>query len=97
VIIIAGTLTLAAEDRDRYLAAVADVAPSARRAPGCLDFVQAADPVDPERINIFERWESDEAVERFRSSGPPGEPEADLPPLRDAEVHKYRIASVEAP
>ena len=97
MIIIAGTLTLAAEDRERYLAAVADVAPAARRAPGCLDFVQAADPVDPERIVVFERWESDEDVERFRTSGAPDAPEVGTPALRAADVHRYRIASVEAP
>ena len=56
--------------------------------------VQAADPIDPERINIFERWESDEDLHRFRTSGGPT---ADTPPLRDADVHKYRIAAVEEP
>ena len=98
MIIVAGWLQVAAPDRDRYLAAVADVARLERRAPGCLDFVQAPDPLDVERINIFERWESDDALERFRTSGVPGEPDAPEPPdLLSAEVHKYRIASVEAP
>ena len=96
MIIIAGTLTLAADDREGYLAAVADVAPSARQAPGCLDFVQVADPVDPERIVIYERWESDEDLERFRTSGAPDD-QAEVPPLQDADVRKYRIASVEEP
>ena len=32
----------------------------ARAAPGCLDFVQAADQLDPTRINVYERWESKE-------------------------------------
>ncbi|MCZ2860921.1 putative quinol monooxygenase [Blastococcus sp. VKM Ac-2987] len=97
MIIIAGSLRLAADDRARYLAAVADVAPAARRAPGCLDFVQAPDPADPERILVFERWESDADVERFRTSGDRDEPQPELPPLQDADVHRYRIASVEAP
>ncbi|MCW2532765.1 MAG: hypothetical protein JWP62_2335, partial [Blastococcus sp.] len=51
MIIVAGTLHLDAADRDPYLVAVADVARQARSAAGCLDFVQAADPIDPERIN----------------------------------------------
>jgi quinol monooxygenase YgiN len=102
VIIVAGTLRIAAADRQRYLTAVADVAVQARRAPGCLDFVQAADPLDPERINIYERWESDADLDRFRASGVPErtEPEAaepDVPPLLGAEVRRYRIASVEEP
>jgi quinol monooxygenase YgiN len=94
VIIVAGALLIEAGDRDRYLAAVADVTRLARAAPGCLDFVQAADPLDAERINVFERWASDEDLHRFRTSGGP---ELDLPPLRSGDVHKYRIAAVEPP
>ena len=39
----------------------------ARAAPGCLDFAQSADQLEPDRINIFERWESDAHLEAFRS------------------------------
>ena len=94
MIIVAGSLYLDASARDRYLAATFDVARQARSAPGCLDFVQAADPIDPERINIHERWESDEDLHRFRTAGGP---ELDLPALRSADVHKYRISAIEKP
>jgi quinol monooxygenase YgiN len=98
VIIVAGWLRVAPGDRERYLAAVAGVAPAARRAPGCLDFVQAPDPLEADRINIFERWESDEDLDRFRTSGDPDvadEPEIPVP--LSADVWRYRIASVEDP
>jgi quinol monooxygenase YgiN len=94
VLIIAGTLHLDSADRERYVAAVADVARLARSAPGCLDFVQAPDPIDPERINIYERWESDEHLQRFRTAGGP---DLEIPPTRSADVLKYRIAAVEEP
>ena len=97
MIIIAGSLRVAPEDRDRYLAAVSGVAVLARAAPGCLDFVQAPDPIDDDRITIFERWESDEDLQRFRTSGDPDAPAPDVPDVLSAEVRKYRIASVEAP
>jgi hypothetical protein len=54
-------------------------------------------PLEADRINVYERWESDEDLLRFRSSGDPGAPEPDVPELLSAEVRKYRIASVEAP
>lgn len=95
MIIIAGHLTVDPADRDRYLELVADVAPQARKAPGCLDFVQAADPIEPGRINIYERWDSDEDLHRFRTSG--GPPQAEGPEIHAAEVQKYRIAAVESP
>lgn len=94
MLIIAGTLHLDQGDRTGYLAAVADVAVQARQAPGCFDFVQAPDPIDQGRINIYERWASDEDLHRFRASGGP---ELELPPLTSADVHKYRISAVEAP
>lgn len=96
MIIIAGHLEVDPADRDRYLALTADVAPAARKAPGCLDFVQAPDPVEPGRINIYERWDTDENLHAFRTSGGPEEP-AETPELRAADVKKYRISSVEAP
>ena len=96
MIIVAGPLHVDPADRDRYLDLTADVAVLARAAPGCLDFVQAPDPLDPSRINVYERWESDEDLHRFRTSGGPEEP-AEVPELRAAEVRKYRIAGVEAP
>ena len=96
MIIIAGSLTVRPDDRPAYLAAVADVAVTARQAPGCLDFVQAADPIEAGRINIFERWETDADLERYRTSDPDA-PELDTPELLGGDVHKYRISSVEAP
>jgi quinol monooxygenase YgiN len=86
------------EDRN----VIADVARLARLAPGCLDFVQAADPLGVERITIYERWESDADLDRFRASGGPEQPEPDVaepavPPLLDAEVRRYPISSVEEP
>ena len=97
MIIVAGWLRVAVADRDRYLEAVGDVARLARAAAGCLDFTQAADPLDEERINVYERWESDEDLLRFRSSGDPDAPQQEAPVLLSGEVQKYRIASVEAP
>lgn len=94
MIIVAGRLHVDADDRDQYLAAVADVARAARRAPGCHDFVQAPDPIDASRINIFEQWESDEDLDRFRAGGGPL---PELPPLQSMDVYKYRIASIEEP
>ena len=59
---------------------------------GQVDFALSADLVDPGRINVFERWESDEDLHRFRGSGPEAEQTAQI---RDAEVRKYRISATE--
>lgn len=97
--IVAGHLTVAARERDAYLAAVADVARRARASPGCLAFVQVPDPLEADRIVIYERWDSDEPLAAFRSSGSDDDAaEArPSPELLGAAVSKYRIAAVEAP
>lgn len=94
MLIIAGALYVDAADRDRYLAATFDVARQARAHPGCLDFVQAADPLDPTRINVYERWDSEDDLLRFRGEGTAGD---DAPAVRSADVARYTISSVGAP
>jgi quinol monooxygenase YgiN len=70
VVIVAGHLIVDPEQRDSYLIGCKDVVDQARRAPGCLDFAITADLLDSSRVNIFERWESQAAVDAFRGSGP---------------------------
>jgi quinol monooxygenase YgiN len=70
MIVVAGWLRVAAEHRDTYLEGCRAVVEAARATPGCVDFSLSPDLIDLERINVFEQWESTDAVERFRGSGP---------------------------
>jgi quinol monooxygenase YgiN len=88
MIIVAGHLMVDPADRESYLAGCATVVRQARAAPGCRDFAICADPVDPGRINVYERWESTAAVEAFRSSGPSEEQRA---AIRSGSVTEFRI------
>nr|WP_203596515.1 antibiotic biosynthesis monooxygenase family protein [Actinomadura bangladeshensis] len=94
VIIISGVLRVDAGGRDAYVEGCREVVEMARAAPGCLDFAVSADPVEPDRVNVYERWESGEDVERFRGAGPEPEQAAQI---RHAEVMRYLISGVEAP
>jgi quinol monooxygenase YgiN len=73
MIIVAGHLRVAAADREAYLATSAEAVRLAREAPGCLDFVVAADLLDPERVNVSERWTDRASLAAFRGAGPGGE------------------------
>lgn len=70
MIIVAGHITVEPEEREAYLADCWGVVDQARWTAGCLDFAISADLIDPQRINILERWESRAALEAFRGSGP---------------------------
>ncbi|MBV8180925.1 MAG: antibiotic biosynthesis monooxygenase [Mycobacterium sp.] len=73
MIIVAGHLIVEPEQRDSYLEGCRDVVDQARRASGCLDFAVTADLLDVSRVDIFERWESQSAVDAFRRDGPSDE------------------------
>ena len=88
MVIVAGHIVVDPQERDEYLSGCVEVVRQARRAPGCLDFALSADLVDPGRVNIFERWESQAAVEAFRGDGPSDEQGA---AIRAASVTEYDV------
>jgi quinol monooxygenase YgiN len=88
VVIVAGHVVVDPEQRDDYLAGCVEVVRQARDTPGCLDFSLSADLLEPGRVNIYERWESQAAVEVFRGSGPSDEQGAEI---RAASVSEYDI------
>jgi quinol monooxygenase YgiN len=91
MVIVAGHITVEPQQREAYLAGCVGVVEQARGTAGCLDFAITADLIDPGRVNIFERWASQAAVDAFRGSGPSDEQGADM---RSASVAEYDVAAV---
>jgi quinol monooxygenase YgiN len=90
MIIVSGRLTTRPGARDRFLAASAQAMAQARSAPGCRDFIVAADPIESNRVNVYEEWESKESLLDFRASGP----DEDLTSLiENAVVSEYVVLS----
>jgi quinol monooxygenase YgiN len=92
MIIVSGWLKVEPGERAAYLTACRDVIVAARAAPGCRDFHLSADPIEPDRINVLERWDSVADVEAFRGSGPSGEQRA---AILEAEVVQYETSSAQ--
>jgi quinol monooxygenase YgiN len=89
VTVIDGLLFVRPEDRDAWVDAHREVLTSARSFPGCIDLFVAAGPADAGRVNMFELWESEEALAASRAAAePPPRPE-----ILDARVLKYQISS----
>ncbi|GAA0358909.1 antibiotic biosynthesis monooxygenase [Actinoallomurus spadix] len=91
MVIVAGQIFVNPAQRERYLADCVSVVEQARRAEGCLDFSITADLLEPGRINVFERWETQEAVQTFRRSGPSEEQDA---MILAPSVSEYDVADV---
>ena len=91
MIIIAGYMEIEPKVRDEYVRAHIDLTVRARRAQGCLDLAISADPVRANRVNLFERWATEEALNAWR-------PVSDAPQLDveflGGDVSKYIIGRV---
>jgi len=70
MIIVSGRLIVAPGTRDAFLAAARQSVIAARAADGCRDFVAAADPLEPDRVNVYEEWDSQHDLMAFRGDGP---------------------------
>jgi quinol monooxygenase YgiN len=93
VLIIAGSLYVPPEERDRWVRAHYDIVKLARSQPGCVDLAISADPVEEGRVNLFEQWESEEHLELWRAlAEPPPKPE-----ILSASVQKHHVSSSESP
>ena len=90
MIIVSGKLYLRSGTRDAFLATSTDAVKGARNTLGCRDFVVAADPLEPERVNVYEMWDSEEASLAFRGSGPD---EGSASIILRASVARHVIAS----
>jgi quinol monooxygenase YgiN len=91
MVIVAGYITVEPAQRESYLAGCVSVVEQARGTAGCLDFTITADLIDPGRVNVFERWDSQAAVETFRGNGP-GDEQGTA--MLSASVAEYDIAGV---
>lgn len=86
-IVVAGHLRVAADERNTYLDSCRSVVAAARNTDGCLAFAISADLVDPERINIYERWTDTDTLQRFRDHGPADDQTAAIIDARIDEFH----------
>ena len=60
MIIIAGSLSFAPEDRDDVLASLSEITELSRRDAGCIEYWWAEDVDEPNTFRFFECWESQE-------------------------------------
>ena len=58
IILIAGKIRVDPSKRDEALVSGAQLMSETRTQKGCMDYVWSADPTEPDRIYVFERWET---------------------------------------
>ena len=70
MIIVSGRIYVRPGARPEFLSSSLDAVAQARQSRGCRDFVVAADPIEPDQVNVYEEWESEQALLTFRGGGP---------------------------
>jgi quinol monooxygenase YgiN len=94
MLIIAGTITVDPDDRDKFLALRQDTVAAARRMKGCLEYAFSADIVDPSCVRLFERWESDDDVAAWMAAHHSGDESGPPPvPIQRMDFLKHQISS----
>lgn len=68
MIIIAGYSCTDMDKRDAAVKTFAAMVERARKRDGCLDLSISSDPVDPERINLFECWRDEQSWKAWRKT-----------------------------
>lgn len=87
-VVVAGKLMLKPQSRDKFIDGSRDAIFQARQNAACEDFSVSPDPIDRNRVNVFEKWASRQALEAFREAGPP----SDIIALVESfEVQEYQV------
>ncbi|MEQ8692991.1 MAG: antibiotic biosynthesis monooxygenase [Pseudomonadales bacterium] len=90
MIIVAGRIYTYPGSREQFLENSRSSISAARATEGCYDFVVAPDPLEEDRVNIYEAWVDSGALQRFRGTGP----DSDITNLISrAEVKEYVVES----
>ena len=93
-VIIQGVFSIDPEERDRFVAESVEGMRASRQEEGCLEYVLAADPLDPERVVVSERWESMDHLQqhlaRLKTSPPGGDTR---PAPRSVEITLFEVAT----
>lgn len=95
MIIVAGAIEVDPAARAAFLASRTDAMRRSRAEQGCLEYTFSADPLDPGRVVLLERWESAEALDAHLAAMRAGQPPADgdVRPIRQS-IAVYEVAAV---
>jgi len=63
MVIVAGHFVVDPADQAAFVAGREEAMRLTRTEPGCLEYVMAADPVDPGRVVLYERWADQAALD----------------------------------
>ena len=96
MLIIAGSFAIDPSMRDQAMAAAREMMVETHKEPGCIDYTFSADLTNPARFYIFERWESQAALEKHFATPHMARFQQEFPKVgaHDFKFEKYTISGV---
>jgi quinol monooxygenase YgiN len=94
IVIVQGVFSVDPDDRDRFVETGVEGMRTSRQEEGCLEYVLAADPLDPGRAVLSERWESMEHLQRhLAQQRGAARPVESRPVPRSVEITLFEVAT----
>lgn len=91
-VIVQGVFVVDPSERTQFIDTSTEGMRASRAEAGGLEYVFAADPLDPGRVVLSERWESMELLQEHLK-GTASRPAGDRPKPQSAEIVIYEVAS----
>jgi quinol monooxygenase YgiN len=95
MLIVAGHFDVDPADQAAFVAGRVDQMKATRSEPGCLEYAMSADPADPARVLLFERW-ADQAAFDAHMAAVAAAPRSGGPAPKGFSVTIYDIAGERA-
>lgn len=92
MLIVSGVFVVDPQDREEFLAQRVASMTATRQEAGCYEYVMSADPVDPTRVMLYERWE-DQASLDAHMAGLADRPRPGGPAPTSVSAQVYEIAA----
>jgi quinol monooxygenase YgiN len=94
MVIVQGVFSVDPVDRDRFVESRLEGMRTSRQEEGCLEYVIAADPLDPARAVLSERWQSMDHLQQHLARQQGADRSAGAQPVpRDVEITLYEVAT----
>jgi len=77
VIIVGGTFEVEPHQREEFIASRHDLMRTSRAEQGCLEYTFSADPIEPNRVVLFERWATQASLDAHHNGMRGGTPPSD--------------------
>lgn len=94
MVIVAGQFDVEPAQREEFIKGREDAMRRSRAEDGCITYVFSADPLEPGRVYLFERWESKEALAAHIAAMRNAPRPAGGVKVLASEIQQYEIGAV---